>query len=578
MNQLSNDAVDPKPQQNVWLERGLFAALVLACAIAMSKNQADPDFWGHVQYGKDLLKEGLPATSTYTYTAEGYRWINHENLAEILFAIGVDTLGPAALLLLKCLLGIAVLSIIVRRAKQQAISQIALFVAAGLTAINLMHFWALRPQLFSFFYFALMLVILSRAFHGWQNRWHFGKSTSYESLDVHRADYRWLWFAPLLFVFWTNTHGGFLAGLAIFSAYLVLRSCELLFVYRAVALPTVLQFAGVVIASIAATLLNPYGIELHQWLIASLGVPRPEIVEWLPPEVFSIVFAPFWVLTAVLVASLVGSRKPRDLTHLVIITLTLWQSMEHRRHFAFLALLFGFWVPIHLDSFLRRFQIGVSDEPFGVNFSDRGKRLYAGGLATALVLMVFTLFSQLHQVPVRMDGYPVNAFQYMADHQLQGNLIVRFKWAQYAIAAFGNQGIKVGVDGRFRTCYPQEVLDMYFDFANGNDDPTKRYRGPQSPPPRDTAILEYKNPTLVLIDREQEHAVQVMQRQREQWTLLYQDQQAQLWGRSSLYDDPRSAIYLPPSRRVISNEEQRGVVAWPALPTGHRSMQLVNAR
>ena len=77
---------------------------------------ADPDLWGHVQYGRDALAHGLPATTTYSYVAEGYPWINHEILAEYALAIVADSLGGPGLLMIKCLLGVAVIGAIFWRA------------------------------------------------------------------------------------------------------------------------------------------------------------------------------------------------------------------------------------------------------------------------------------------------------------------------------------------------------------------------------------------------------------------------------------------------------------------------------
>jgi hypothetical protein len=48
--------------------------------------------------------------------------------------------------------------------------------------------------------------------------------------------------------------------------------------------------------------------------------------------------------------------------------------------------------------------------------------------------------------------------------------------------------------------------------------------------------------------------------------LLYQDSLAQLWGRSTRYDDPHNPDYLPPSNRQISDAPQTGYVLWPATP------------
>ena len=66
--------------------------VVVASALAMSPNVADPDLWGHVQFGRDVLTDGeIAKTTSYSFTAEGYRWINHENISEIVMALVADT-------------------------------------------------------------------------------------------------------------------------------------------------------------------------------------------------------------------------------------------------------------------------------------------------------------------------------------------------------------------------------------------------------------------------------------------------------------------------------------------------------
>src|SRR5678815_5695212 len=57
---------------SAWFDRGVLLAVVLAGGVALSLNLADPDLWGHVQYGRDVLNHGLPATTTYSYIAAGY--------------------------------------------------------------------------------------------------------------------------------------------------------------------------------------------------------------------------------------------------------------------------------------------------------------------------------------------------------------------------------------------------------------------------------------------------------------------------------------------------------------------------
>ena len=281
------------------------------------------------------------------------------------------------------------------------------------------------------------------------------------------------------------------------------------------------------------------------------------------------------------VAAVLRTNKPRDYTHMIILGLTLWQACEHRRHIAFFAVLFGYWMPIHLQALLAQADAGRRDTGVAGHIAPRVRIALGALLMVAFSVVGFHLYHQLRQIPVRRDGYPVSAFQYMADQQLDGNLVVRFKWAQYAIAAFGTvpeeQGrMRVVFDGRFRTCYPQEIVDLYFDFADG--DRPGRQRSPASPPVDSSRILSYREPHLVLIDRLQKNALSVMQQHQEDWTLLYQDSLAQLWGRTDRYGVATSPDYIPPSQRNISNDLQTGVVAWPALPTRHSTpVQLAEA-
>jgi len=72
----------------------IFAAILMTGLATMTTNCADPDLWGHVQYGREVLHDGvLPRTATWTYAAEGAAWVNHENIAEFLLAWTVDAWG-----------------------------------------------------------------------------------------------------------------------------------------------------------------------------------------------------------------------------------------------------------------------------------------------------------------------------------------------------------------------------------------------------------------------------------------------------------------------------------------------------
>jgi len=588
-NETTPASDDPQVVSGKWFERALLLAIVLASAVAISPNPADPDLWGHVQYGRDLLADGkVPATTTYSFTAEGYRWINHENLSEVLFAVGADTFGPIGLLIVKCLLGLGLAVLILRHGFLQGVGLIAVSATVLLVSVNMAFHWSVRPQLLSFVHFALLIALLSYCFRGWEGKWRlpqFGKHA--DPADVTELNYssmrmRFLWLAPLLFISWTNSHGGFVAGLCIYTAYLGCRSIEVLACRGWAGIGLVKRFTMMIAAAVLASFINPYGLGLHRWLIQSLGTPRPEIAEWWSPNLFTLSTMPLWLIVITFASALLLTRRSRDFTHLTLMGIVLWQALTHQRHIPFFAIMFGFWMPIHIQSLLGRWNIAQEGSSFGAGMSRQVRWSLVGGLCVAYAVLGFKLYDRIHDMPVDREHYPVAAMQYMADQDLNGRLIVTYNWAQYAIAAFGvneneEKRMRVSFDGRFRTCYPQEIVDMHFDFLLGNSGgPGQRYRSPHSPPLDGNRVLEFGQPDLVLISRGQEVSVDVMNANLERWVLLYQDGLAQVWGRKSKYDDPNSPNFISQNQRQISDAPQTGVVTWPALPVrGRKSGRLV---
>jgi hypothetical protein len=192
----------------------------------------------------------------------------------------------------------------------------------------------------------------------------------------------------------------------------------------------------------------------------------------------------------------------------------------------------------------------------------------ATAILAAVVLQTVALSRRLSDFPVLRSQYPVDAIQYMADHRLGGKLVVAFNWAQYAIAALAPD-VQVQFDGRFDTCYPQEVIDMHFDFLLG-DCTGPRERSPASGPLDGTRVLNHLQPDLVLVERRYPNPKQVMSAvssgDHPEWTLLYSDAVADLWGRRSRYDDPASPHYLPPAERRHDVNLLEARFQWPALP------------
>jgi len=250
------------------------------------------------------------------------------------------------------------------------------------------------------------------------------------------------------------------------------------------------------------------------------------------------------------VAMLRGRR--RDWAESAVLLVVAWQSVAHVRHIPFLAIAAAVWIPDRLDEVLSRGRPAPAVE------RAPGSVLWPVALAAAILALVAA-----RSLKVDRAQYPVDALQFMADRDLGGRLVVNFDWAQYALAALAPR-MTVAFDGRFRTCYPQEIADMHFDFLLG-DLPGKRWRSPQSGPVDPTRVLHFGDPELVLLSRRAPNAVRVMASAPD-WVLLYQDALAQLWGRRDLYDSAGGASFLPASARQLEDRTPHGLVDWPAFP------------
>jgi hypothetical protein len=586
----------------IWIDRGILLAVFLACGCSLSLNVADPDLWGHIQYGRDAWHNGLPTTTTYSYIAENYRWINHEIVAEfVLFAVN-DTLGGVGLLVMKALLGWLVIGLVMRSAWKQGASLITVACTALLVAVTLGNHWSLRPQLASYTCFALQVALLGFAFEDWEGDTRLNGPWLRALLERHslqgvlnfvagshqqtelpycRAHLKALWLFVPLVVLWTNAHGGFLAGLCVFIAYLGLRAFEAIAHRGFAAWGLLLRFTLMIVAACTATMINPYGIEFLTWLYDDLKVPRPEIVEWRAPDFFSLETLPFVILIVAWVTALLFSKKRHDFTQQVILALLCWQSLTHLRHIAFFAIACGFWLPRHWQSVFERWGAAKSEASFAASLSPRMAPIVALLAAVACLITGGKLASRLSGLQVECKNFPVAATQYIATERLQGKMIVTFNWAQYALAALGKNGhepgIRIHVDGRCRTSYSQAMLDEHFDFIMGEQSPGDRYRDPRNEFDPEKALRNHR-PDLVLLSRSQQPGVDVMLCNQEAWSLLYQDELAQVWGRKSRFDDPASPQYIALDRRVIANAAQAGTVPWPAIPTTKQAPTLTELK
>ena len=235
-----------------------FACLLLLGSVTI----ADPDLWGHTLYGLRALEHHVlvERTDPFCYTEPGTIWINHEWFSELSFGWLWSQMGNTGLWLWRnfwlCMILIPTW-IAFRRSRASLAGSVLLLVYGAFCLSQFVVF--VRPQLVTFGCFAWTLLLLRDY--------------------VDRPHSRWIWYLPVIMLFWSNSHGGFLAGVGMEG--LVLLWIGRGFYQGHYQQRDFLRLAFAVTASWLVTLINPYGIQLHQMLWDHLMTTQI-VREWQP--------------------------------------------------------------------------------------------------------------------------------------------------------------------------------------------------------------------------------------------------------------------------------------------------------
>ena len=331
------DGSPPKAQQYV-IHALITLALVYAF-LAGLRTVSDFDLGWQLATGRYVLQHRLiPDIDVFSFTARGKEWI-YPPLPGLLFYVLYVLGGFSALSWLGALACCATVALLLR-------DDSAVTAALAIVAVPVIVFSTTpRAELFSTVLFAAFVGILWRQFQG------------------ERA---WLWLLPLLMLAWVNLHQGFVTGLAMMGAYLMLELLEMPFAgRRSPALLRLRQCAPWLVATAIATLLNPWGPRIYpaiarlmqgvqelgdfitEWLksYVSPTATVQAVLNWRHPE-----SGYWWLVTAAIVAIILSLWR-RQVGVAVLLAGATYFSLSHLRYqglFVPLAVIVGGSVLSHI--------------------------------------------------------------------------------------------------------------------------------------------------------------------------------------------------------------------------------------
>lgn len=406
----------------------------IAMAVAATTPITDPDVWWVAAAGREMLSTGaVPRTNLFSYVEPGHPWIMHEWLLGPLYAAGLSRLGPSFFTLVAIgtlAVGLLfVLSLTVGRARDARIGYAAALVCLGCFSSRLL---TARPT-----GVALLLPLAMALF-------------------AFRSRFSWLSViaATLVELVWANVHGSFPLGIA------------LLLVAATLPADRVNRLGAVALAS-AVTLVNPYGLELHRFVVGYLlgteGIYRAinaHIREFQSViGAYGATVGPMdlvgWAIAASV--SALALRSPGYRTRAAFCLLLLVGALRQARHLELAGLLASALLVPYLD------ELAGGAHP---RSPEARRRFVLGVVAGAIVvgLVSFALLRGRRTEREWIDGGP--DFLAALDAVPDGaRLYVPFPRAGLAIWYGWPRGIRVFFDPR-NDCYSEKTFVTFMALAD----------------------------------------------------------------------------------------------------------------
>jgi hypothetical protein len=475
--------------------------VILSIAMATADNFAEPDLWIHMLTGQTTLRTGhIPRFDTYSYSAAGAVWHNHEWLSQVALAFFYAHLGVFGLKILKLICSsILIIALAVGISATDAAARVQRLTLI-LSAVAISTQMQFRPQLFTFMMISIVMMALA--------------------LEVYRGR-AILWPLIPIFTLWANFHGGYIVGLGamgIATAVMFVQG----WLGDAGRIASGRRLALITLGCAAATIINPFGVGLWTGVVHSVGDPliRKMIADWVPlptmmlsnwrdsPKELLQYVAPMLMFAGFVVAVAIAPDV-EDAPLVAVATIFIGAAFYAARNVAVGVIAVAIPLARHASLALAR-----RSEPQPAAPAGEGEPAALLAIcAIALALVGGTLSNRLRT----WKPMPTGALAFMQQHKLHGNLLPQFEWGSYVLWHMGD-AFKVYIDTRTELVYTDKQESDYAIFFYGMEGADK--------------LLDAYPHDYVLMGVHDKGADVV--RKDPRWHLLYSDQTAALFGRNAL--------------------------------------------
>jgi hypothetical protein len=401
----------------------------------LAKGPWDSDYFWHFRTGELIATSGLFSTDPFSFTWAGRPWVLHEWLSELFIyrlVDGIGYLGAVAVFAVFPGIAFAILAFGLRRL---GLRPSAVAVATTLSALVLVPYMTIRPQVISWVFFAALTVAL---------------------VHLHPARRRWVLLALPFFSLWANVHGLWAVALGIVALYALLTLAGLTPMATA-RWWTVLGLASAV-AGTAITPAGPAGVLYPLRYVEGGDWGLANITEWQSPNFHEPAHLP--LLAFMLALALVGRRGVPFWLSLLAYAGVAGALLALRN--APVAALIGLpALAIGLNTVLDRWR---PRHPVRSARTAIARRMIEA--VTVVVVLIVGLIMLVPADPAAAinanveEHHPVQSVDLLLERHPEARVVAEYGWGGYVIGRMYHAGGRVMVDGR-NDMYDESILEDY---------------------------------------------------------------------------------------------------------------------
>jgi hypothetical protein len=326
----------PPPAWFRFLAPSITDLIFIVLLFAMSSGALAPRLLGdasigwHIRNGERMLRtHSITRVDPFSVTMGGqtwyaWEWLYDAKIAGIHHWMGLNGVVFFTAVIIALTFALT-LRLCLRRGADLPVTALLLALSLG---VSMIHLFA-RPHVLSWLFTVIWFQLLD----------------SSESANP-AASQRRLWYLPALMLLWVNVHGGFVLGFALLGLYLLSAAIRY---YRSRdgeesrRLAQRSKTLGIVtVASLAASLINPYGYELHvhvyryltsRWLMNHID-------EFLSPNFHGVAQQCFVAILLITIVALAAAHNKPSLSRVLVLLLATYSGLYAARSLPVSSLMF----------------------------------------------------------------------------------------------------------------------------------------------------------------------------------------------------------------------------------------------